>query len=309
MHVTPLTLRLCAAAVVVGLVLAAEGRCEEAAAPEPAPEPLILEAYNVVDLACRSDHPAPSPPITVDYGPDYETGLGPGFDGLRHCITRLINQTSDSGVATWGEEGGTANIEYMRGVLIVTQTAHGHERLKQLLGALRKERGPLCTVTVRARWVLLDPAKARELLGGAAAKSESPIEVAEEALQKADASAAYEGVATCINGQTTFVMAGRTQSDLNLGKIRTPASNTAADEMASGAFLQVRPTILPDRDAAMVDVIAEVSKVKSPEVAYHIVHTGVVVPLGKTVLLGGMTAPNAKKGEVMYLVLRVSATK
>lgn len=352
MVVTSRTVRLGATALALGLVLAAASRAEEDQEEGATSEPLVLESYDVRDLVCVRDPPAPRSWMPLPPGPmsgEFSKVFGGApqqpdvpealdFDELRQIITRMVNYMSDRGVAAWADEGGPAAIECMPGVLIITQTAHVHQRLKHLLGTMREQRGPLRTVVVHARWVLLDPAKAAELANGPMTTARLPIEVTDEALQMAGAAVAYQAQVTCLNGRAASATSGRAQAYVQEVEV-TSVPNTATANATigvgfSGAVLQVRPTILPNQGAVLLEVCAEVTEVVNvrtvpvphlvrgadgdkpvhtevqlPEVAAHALRTSVVVPLGKTVLLGGMTAPNAKKGEVLCLVLKVAATK
>jgi general secretion pathway protein D len=74
-----------------------------------------------------------------------------GFDELRQIITRTVNYMSDPTVAAWADEGGPAAIEYMNGLLIISQTRRGHTKLADLLEQLRRERAIM--VSVEARFV------------------------------------------------------------------------------------------------------------------------------------------------------------
>jgi hypothetical protein len=49
--------------------------------------------------------------------------------------------------------------------------------------------------------------------------------------------------------------------------------------------------------------------VEMPSVFVHTFATTAKVPLGKPVLIGGMTQPGAEKGKVLCLVLEVTAAK
>jgi len=60
-----------------------------------------------------------------------ERSAGP--QELRDLIQRTVNNQSDPNVAAWGDEGGPAAIEYMNGLLIVTQTRIGHEKVSGLI--------------------------------------------------------------------------------------------------------------------------------------------------------------------------------
>ncbi|MBE3071158.1 MAG: hypothetical protein IMZ66_13065, partial [Planctomycetes bacterium] len=72
-----------------------------------------------------------------------------GSTELIDIIQRTVNNQSDPNVAAWSDEGGPAAIEYMNGLLIVTQTRKGHERVAELLEQLRRERAIMISVESR----------------------------------------------------------------------------------------------------------------------------------------------------------------
>jgi general secretion pathway protein D len=76
-----------------------------------------------------------------------EEAVGP--QELQDIIKRTVNNTSDPAVAAWSDEGGPAAIEYMNGLLIVTQTRRGHEKVADLLEQLRRERAIMISVESR----------------------------------------------------------------------------------------------------------------------------------------------------------------
>jgi type II secretory pathway component GspD/PulD (secretin) len=72
-----------------------------------------------------------------------------GSQELLDIIQKTVNQQSDPRVAAWDSEGGVAHIDYLNGMLIVTQTRRGHERLSELLEQLRRERAIMISVEAR----------------------------------------------------------------------------------------------------------------------------------------------------------------
>ncbi|MFO8013007.1 MAG: hypothetical protein R6X20_06835 [Phycisphaerae bacterium] len=83
-------------------------------------------------------------------GGDLGAEEGPaGPQELRDLIQRTVNNQSDPNVAAWGDEGGPAAIEYMNGLLIVTQTRIGHDKVSGLLEQLRRERAIMISVESR----------------------------------------------------------------------------------------------------------------------------------------------------------------
>ena len=78
-----------------------------------------------------------------------EPATGIGFQELVDIIKRNVNNLADPSVAAWTDEGGPAAIDYMNGLLIVTQTRRGHERVSELLEKLRRERAIMISVESR----------------------------------------------------------------------------------------------------------------------------------------------------------------
>ena len=76
-----------------------------------------------------------------------EANVGP--QELQDIIKRTVSAQSDPGVAGWSDEGGPAAIEYMNGLLIITQTRRGHEKVAELLEQLRRERAIMINVESR----------------------------------------------------------------------------------------------------------------------------------------------------------------
>jgi len=74
---------------------------------------------------------------------------GIGWRELVDIIKRNVNSLADPSVAPWTDEGGPASIDYMNGLLIVTQTRQGHERVSDLLEKLRRERAIMISVESR----------------------------------------------------------------------------------------------------------------------------------------------------------------
>ncbi len=90
------------------------------------------------------------------FGDLFGAGAGAGMeegpagpDELRDLIQRTVNNQSDPNVAAWADEGGPAAIEYMNGLLIVTQTRLGHTKVADLLEQLRRERAIMISVESR----------------------------------------------------------------------------------------------------------------------------------------------------------------
>ena len=72
-----------------------------------------------------------------------------GWKELVDIIQRTVNSQADPDVAAWSDEGGPSAIEFMNGLLIVTQTRRGHEKVRDLLEQLRRERAIMISVESR----------------------------------------------------------------------------------------------------------------------------------------------------------------
>jgi len=72
-----------------------------------------------------------------------------GWQELVDIIKRNVNNMADPSVAAWTDEGGPAAIDYMNGLLVVTQTRQGHTRVGDLLEKLRRERAIMISVESR----------------------------------------------------------------------------------------------------------------------------------------------------------------
>ena len=66
----------------------------------------------------------------------YTVGVRCPWQELLNVVERTVNNAADRYVARWADEGGTAALEYGNGVLIVTQTYRGHQRIADLLERL-----------------------------------------------------------------------------------------------------------------------------------------------------------------------------
>ncbi len=125
-------------------------------------------------------------------------------DAIIEVITSTIQPKS------WDEVGGTGSLRELGSQLVVMQTAEVHEKIEQLLTALRKE-GGRGTVTVRAHWLLLDGVQYAELTS--VSPGASPTRVDPVLLQKYEGDkTADHGEITCSDGQTVHIVSGRVRS-------------------------------------------------------------------------------------------------
>ena len=87
--------------------------------------------------------------FTVPAAPAAAPTAQMGSAELINIIKQTVNATSDPMVAQWSDEGGPAVMQFLNGMLIISQTARGHERIAELLEQLRRERAIMISVEVR----------------------------------------------------------------------------------------------------------------------------------------------------------------
>lgn len=318
---------------------------------QPAEAPVtVLRTYNISDLVrATQDYPLPDTAVPMPYPVPTGPGGGgfvpsPGGMGgapfgpakvLRApvadvgSIVQLIQETINP--QSWVENGGAeGKISTLGTLLIINQTAQGHNAIQELLSQLRQDLGPASMVCVRAYWISLQPDEAQKLMGkGQPAPQQTP-EVPDELL---DASKIYCQLQTmCFSGQTVHISSGREQTVI--GDVEAVVGTEAVAVspkptiVLAGVQMQVRPQIVPDTQAAVIDVSSTVaetnsitaSPVRSPTTQSTTteidrrngirqnLQTTVRLPMGKKILIGGMTLePASQSGRQIYLVLEVSA--
>jgi hypothetical protein len=247
-------------------------------------------------------------------------------------IKRSVNNMTDPSVAAWTDEGGPAAIDYLRGCLIITQTAAGHERVEALLKGL-EERWNRVVMTVHGDWVEMDASQAAALLDGAS--KSSPPEVTAAALEKAGARVIYSAHLSCFSGQTVHVtrsLAVTYTADVETDK-ESGDVHPVIETVPRGLKFQTRPTLATDGKTTMVDIQCEVVGMKArdlplpvgkgiaegtasstagvqlPEYDGQDFRTTIRVPLDKQVIVAGSAVPQGDKTGVLYLVIKVTASK
>lgn len=276
---------------------------------------------------------------------DPTTAYGPGVDELVKLIFDTV--ASDS----WKDNGGTVGtMRYLRGCLVITQTPEVQKQISELLTNLRAEQS--AAVRIRAHWVLLQPGQLEQIVK--AGGSGNAIQEIDPAALRSLAVPHYQAQTVCINGQTVSVSSGREHSvvssvsavvgtgvgafDPTVGLLQngltlqvTPMLNVqektvmltiqstftagggaARQQAHAGAMVAAtRPTGVPQNAVGLIDRIDDVMQS---------LRTTVRVPLGKMVLVGGMTLdPNREPasdkrdgsdkdaGAQLYLIIDTAA--
>ena len=255
----------------------------------------------------------------------------------------IISQLSDLLVETidppsWVQNGGSiGSVRALGGMLIISQSPANHDALAKLLGEIRTESSKL--VTVHAHWVLLQSEELEALAGKRDEKQSSAAqEIDSSALSKLGSKVVhYRGQTSCFNGQTVHLVSGRGRTAIT--KVTAVTGDNVglydpdAQVVQSGAMLQITPMLSQDGKQAVVDLQSVVSEwdpapagmeVKEPStrpsaatatldrvnVLVQQLRTTVQVPVGKPVLVGGMTFEPSNKGgnsAQLYLIIEVSA--
>lgn len=279
------------------------------------------------------------------------------LEDLIRAITAHVEPT------TWEDVGGEGSISRLGGALIVNQTEHAHKRINGFLRDLRESGGIATrTVTVEARWLLLDSDQLDQLLGDEeGAKRRSRLDP--KRLRSLAKTQRFRGQVTCFNGQTVHIVSGRLHTLLQ-GAIPVVATGGPGYQPLTisphvGALLQVTPSVVPNGDSALLDVQSTVthwdplgepvelfapgtqqergvvgdsglsaasaggiavagrgqgalpvSQVDRMNVAAQQLATTLRVPLGRPVLVGGLTYPGAddaarQEDAQLYLVVEV----
>jgi hypothetical protein len=247
-------------------------------------------------------------------------------------VVELIIETVEP--PSWVQNGGKFTARYFAGMLVINQKAANHEAIAQLLGQVRAEGSRL--VTVKAHWVLLGPQELETIIIKGEGKKAAAQEVDALVLGKlGEKTVHYRAQTSCFNGQTVHVASGRGRTAVTkvtavLGT-GTGLYNPDAEIVQSGAMLQITPMLSQDAREAVVDVQSVVCEWDAPpapavirtpttqpnsemldrmNVLVQQLRTTVPVPVGKPVLVGGMTfEPTTKGGNSpqMYLIIEVSA--
>jgi hypothetical protein len=276
--------------------------------------------------------------------PDLPAGaVALDMDQLIEAITGTVEPS------TWDEVGGPGSIVPIGGALAVRQTPAIQAKVQEFLDALAREGGSQRMITVRARWLLLSRRQLAELVGSSEPKQPGPTPhaVNPKALAAlAPQTERYAGQITCFNGQTVHIVSGRLETIVG-GAIPVVGGQIAYQPLMLaphiGVLLQIKPSALPNGEAALVDLQSTITRWgKAPKparigtspagesvievdrinVAAQQFATSLRVPLDQPVLVAGMTVADdehpvleapAEKAEAvgppgLYLVIELESS-
>lgn len=261
-------------------------------------------------------------------------------------MSALRPTPSDPAAALGNTIGRTFNAAaYVYGnKLIVTAPEETQRQIADLLGQLRAESSRL--VQVEAHWLLLTPAELSSILRASDAQQAATQPLREVDAQALASKLGpdivhYRATITCFSGQFVRLSSGPARTVI-VHSIPVVAASAVAYQQESetvqcGALLNVRPTIAPT-SAAILDLQSTISYWNAPPAAGNVsptasttqrvpvaggsggvdrvdvlvqqLDTTLRVPLGRLVLVGGMTldpaADAARADRQMYLMVSAS---
>jgi hypothetical protein len=315
--------------------------------PPPEPPKPVLKIYKVWDLIDVPALPAPEKsavPPTRLYEPPSDKSYHSSFIDRpdsstpppprpRPTIGSLAAILRDS--LHFEEE---VSIQTIEGMFLVTANTDSHKKIEQFLSAVRKELASRRVITIQATWAIVDDEKAAKVLGSG---SPAPKVLAPEAQKALEEDTAFQGSTMSVEGERSRLAAGRCQTVLtdanpivadNIG-VMTPTiqivqwgpvlevqANLSEDGRSVGIELDsvlsdpnelgvkaLRTTgsiLATSRPFADYNLVKDIDKL---DFLLHTLHTSIRVPVGKSVLVGGMTLAKGPKGRSVYLLVQVNA--
>lgn len=228
-----------------------------------------------------------------------QVGIGGGVaQGGAPAIYNMLVNLQSVIVATvepdsWSGNGGPGSMEPFGTALVVWQTEPVHQRIKQLLEALRAGSGDRRTVKVDARWLLLNSDDLAQLTPE---DDNGKTQVDREALARfTRRPTSIRGLTHCFSGQLVYVVSGTKRNVISgyipvVGSVESPCTNRqlvaqkrnaifrfASDGYAPntgdlrvgyqpivhttnlGALLEIRPTLVPGTETVVVDLSATIT--------------------------------------------------
>ena len=168
-----------------------------------------------------------------------------GWQDLVDIIKRNVSNMADPSVAAWTDEGGPAAIDYMNGLLIVTQTRRGHERVGDLLEKLRRERAIM--ISVESRFVTV----ADDFLQDITLDVDVQFDPAAQPLRWNPAGQLVEDPATLARGTAFNTLPGQVGGAAGTPRWGSPiiVSSTGSNGMGTATLLPVAGTAFANFDA------------------------------------------------------------
>ncbi|HEY4233880.1 MAG TPA: hypothetical protein VGM76_10660, partial [Lacipirellulaceae bacterium] len=274
----------------------------------PAKNDYVLRTYEVSDLVVNiQDHPYSE---SLDGGPKGFGGSGgggggggggffsvPGSDGrlgltnpppaaaaiTMNDLTRVLLNTVASD--TWAINGtGEGRIEPIGTALVVWQTPAIHEKIRELLNQIRQGSGDRKTVTIDARWLLLDSDDLNRLI----LPDQTGVPVVDHKLldEFTRRPGSIRGITNCFSSQLVYLVSGIRRNFVSSYIPVVGSLDNAAIEQLSSGRRQSLIRLVSDTEA--------VSGVKEPRVGYQPIvekpNLGALLELRPTLMRGDGTA-------------------
>ena len=197
---------------------------------------------------------------------------GPGSYPLYGSMDDVIEAiTSTIAPESWEDVGGPAICVPFGSNLLIRQTPAVHEQVAELLEMIRAQGGSPQTMTVEARWLLLDSGQLGQLLpsGNSGPGPNARITVDPAILEQMTRDLpSYRGRIACFSGQTVHVVTGGRRAVV-IGAVPVVGSMPAYQPIMAfvnvGVVLEATPTLLPGAEAAVLDLQSVVTGWREPE--------------------------------------------
>ena len=339
--------------LVFAAAMAAAGEAEapQESKADRTPEPeLILRSYRVADLMYsvrdyrgfmrQVEHGSQTADLSTSgaVGDLFDSGAqaivddSSGPEQVSCLVQRYVSEATDPKVAPWADEGGSAEIDFFRGALLITQTPAAHEQIEALFTELRAGAGLIRTVVVDVQWIRVTNEGADAILEGLAADPAAPQRVSDDLLDRAGAEVVYRGRISGMDGQTVYIESCSTLS-YKADVEAVVGEGGAAFEPVIGSMptvlaMQVMPVVESNGRSVLLDIFTQMceatfrqdvirrpeepavtAEIETPSAKTRELRTTVHMPLDTNILIGGMNTPNEPASQTLYLVLRVSVSK
>jgi hypothetical protein len=258
-----------------------------------------------------------------------QPALGPGLSP--GVLVELIRRTIDP-LSWYGDPH--IRIDHVGTLLVVVQTEANQERIAAFIDQFRVA---FPILAIEARWMVIPEHRLKTLIADSHRRQPKvPRLLTEEALARAEAMTMCRAQLTCFDRQTVHVASGTGHSVFsNVEPVVAEAVvgwTPTVTTLLSGALLEVTPALSGDRSAVTMKVHSVITQmlesptrvtesggpggaipptktvIDLPHFLLHTFRTTVRMPLGRPVLVGGITGPNAPDGHVVYLVVEVDAS-
>lgn len=272
-------------------------------------------------------------------------GAAAGEPANRLSLDSLIDAIQQTiAPETWSARDG-GKITTLGTSLIISAEDSVHQQIEALIAQLRERWGTMRTVTVQADWVWLTGDELTELTQNGAIDRARLREAMARPMAEAQRPAGYSANITCYNGQTVHVVAGG-QSLAVTGIMPTVGAGAVGYQplvsmIQEGAVLQVTPTASSSGKYVVLDVHSRVNLIRQrgagekpvavavqateeqgeaaaqqtieaaidrPQLMNQRLSTTLRLPVGRPVLVGGMTFESKPAPGDPNLYLFVEAT-